>query len=119
MRSMRVGKIPIINWRDCASIDFFDIAARENPIPTQGRQPLYWVKRHGPSRTGTIIAPGTAGVVNADRLVHVDLAGHCFGRRERDLAKRNTNVGMNFAGDENFTALWKAVGDAVSVPIII
>src|SRR5205085_10684759 len=62
---------------------------------------------------------GTAGVVNADRFVHFDLAGHRFGRRERGLAKRNTNVGMNFAGDANFTALWKAVGDAASVPTII
>src|SRR5437588_325864 len=70
-------------------------------ISSQGRQALNWVERHAR------VAPRTAGVVNAERLVHFNLARHCFGRRERDFAERDTNIGMQFAGNENLFRIRK------------
>src|SRR5262249_47839558 len=95
--SMFLGKKSVIDRLNFSSFDFLNITARENPFSSQGRKPLNWIKRHGLSRTGTITSPGAARVVDADRFVHLDLARHCFRRRERDLAERNANVGMNFA----------------------
>src|ERR1700736_529374 len=94
----------IVDGLNFSTVDLFDIAAFQNPISPQGRKPSNWVKRHGPSRTG-IIAPWSAGVVNADRLVHFDFAGHRLGWRERDLAERHANIGMQFPGDVNLFAV--------------
>src|SRR6184192_605282 len=98
MRSMRIGQISIIDGLNFPSLDFLDVIPFQNPISSQGRQALNWVKRHA------WIAPRAAGIVNADRLVlkhyrrgacaTLDLAGHCFGWSERDLAERNPNIGM-------------------------
>src|SRR5260370_31300676 len=107
---MFLRQIAIIDWPNDTAVDFLDITTRENPVSTQGRKPLNWVKRHA------WIAPRTAGVVNADRFVDFDLAVHRFGRRERDLAERNPEVGVQFTGEVN---LARIVGDAVSVSILL
>src|ERR1051325_11535996 len=101
MRRMRNGEVSIVDWPNRAALDFFHIAAGENPISSQGRQALNWIERHGPSRTGTIVAPRPAGVINSHRLVDFDLAGHGFGRRERDFAEGHTDVGIKRARDVN------------------
>src|SRR5438477_2532854 len=90
---MRNGKISIINRLNFSSVDFFDITAFQNPISSQGRQALNWVKRHA------WIAPRTARVINPHRFVDLDLAGHRFGRRETDLAEWHPNVGVENAGN--------------------
>src|SRR2546430_1476512 len=107
MFGMRNGEIAVINWRDGPSFDFFHVAARENPAPTHGRKPFNWVKRHA------WIAPRTAGVVNADRLIHFDLAGHRLGRREGYFAERDAKIGMQLAGDVNFARIWKGLSDRI------
>src|SRR5882757_123423 len=89
MRSMRLGQISVIDRLDDSSGDFFHIATLQDPIAAQGRKPLYWVKRQA------WIAPWTASVVNAHRLVYLHRAGHCFGWRKRDFAKRNPHVWMH------------------------
>ena len=93
-----VEKISIIDRLDFASVDFFDIAARKihSRATPEG---LLYIDRQ------TRIAPRSAGVVNADRFVHFDLAVHCFGRRERDFAERNADVGMNFSADINLPGI--------------
>ena len=48
------------------------------------------------------ITPRAAAIVNAHRLVDFDFAVHRFRRSERDLAKRNAEFRMQFAGDVNF-----------------
>src|SRR5206468_4846198 len=55
------------------------------------------------------ISPRTARVVNADRLIGFDLAVHRFRRRERNLAKRNTKIVMQFSGDVNLARVRKVV----------
>ena len=57
------------------------------------------IDRHGR------IAPRSAGIVNADRFVHLDLAGHRFGWRERYFAERDADVGMNFSADINLPGI--------------
>src|SRR5437588_7763568 len=90
---MLLGQISVVLRTNGASFDFFDIAAITDPFRTQRRQAVFDVA------TETRIAPGTAGVVNAHRLVHFNLAGHCFCWRERYFAERNFDVCMQFAGD--------------------
>src|SRR5947209_18689783 len=107
MLGMRNGEITIINWRDGPSFDLFHVAARENPVPTQGWKPFNWVKRHAR------LAPRTAGVVNADRLVHFNLAVHRLGRRERYFPERDANIGMQFAGDENLARIGQRILDRI------
>src|SRR6266404_5127969 len=107
MFGMRNGEITIINWRDGPSFDLFHVVARENPVPTQGRKPFNRVKRHA------WIAPRTAGVVNADRFVHFDLAVHRFGRRETDFPERDAEVGMQFSGDENLARIGQRILDRI------
>src|SRR6188472_2285372 len=86
MRRMRLGQISVIDRLDDSSGDFFHIATLQDPIAAQGRKPLYWVKRHA------WIAPWTASVVNAHRLVHFDLAVHRLRRRKRDFPERHANI---------------------------
>src|SRR5437899_5954162 len=108
MFGMRNGEIAIINWRDGPSFDFFDIAARENPVPAQWRQALFNVAIE------TRLAPRTAGVVNADRLVHFNLAVHRLGRRERYFAERHAKIEMQFAGADNLFRIWKGLSDRMN-----
>ena len=44
---------------------------------------------------------GPLRVVDADRLVRLELAAEIFRRREADLAERDADVGMDFAFDVN------------------
>src|SRR5947208_14812182 len=113
MFGMRNGQITIINWRDGPSFDLFDIAAITDPFRAQRRQALF----NDPSRIGSTaefrIAPGTARVVNADRLVHFDLAVHRLRRREGYFAERDAKIGMQLAGDENLARIWKGLSDRI------
>ncbi len=88
-------KKSVIDWFYFAALVRLDVLAFQNPFSSQWRQALNWVKRHA------WIAPRTAGVVNADRLVYFDLARHRFGRSEGYFAARDANIGMQLAGDEN------------------
>ena len=51
-------QIAIIDWLNDAAFDFLNIAARENPVPTQGRKPLDWVRTS--SFLGAAVALATA-----------------------------------------------------------
>src|SRR5207253_7285092 len=78
-----------------------------NPFRTEWRQTLFDI-------AGEVwIIPWTAGVVNAHRIVYLDLAGHRFRWREIDLAKRNANVRMNLGGDVNLFRVRKVVAAVV------
>src|SRR4030095_14852747 len=99
MRSMRNGEVSIIDWLNFSSVDLFNVTAFQNPLLSQGRKPLNWVERHAR------IAPGTARVVNAHRLVHFHLAVDGFGRCERNFPERNAQIRMNFAREVNLLAL--------------
>src|SRR5947209_16451617 len=92
-------KKSVVDWSNFATVDLFHVAAFQYPILSQGRQALNRVERHAR------IAPGTAGVVNADRFVDLNLAGHGFRWREIYFAERNANVGMDFPGDENLAGI--------------
>src|SRR5256885_16113008 len=101
MFGVRHGEITVVDWFDRAPIDFLNVIAFQNPISSQGRKPLNWVERHCPSRIGSIISPGTAGVVNPNRFVGFNLAGHGFGGRETYFAEGDANLRMNFPRDVN------------------
>ncbi len=90
---MRLGKVAIVDRRNFAPFDFLNIAAGADPIGAQRGKSLI----HVDLLIG--IAPRSAGVVNADRFVHFNLAGHGFGRREGDFAERNADVGVELAGE--------------------
>lgn len=90
---MRLGQIPIINWLNFAAFDFLRISARENPISPQRWQPLNCIDRHA------LITPWPARVVDAHWFVRLEVAVEIFGRREAYFAKRDADIGMDFAFD--------------------
>src|SRR5206468_9169609 len=100
---MFLGEKAVVNGLEFASFDFFDIAARANPFRAQLRQTACHID------ICISIAPRTARIVNTHRLVHFDLAIHRFRRRERNLAERNTKIGMQFPGHVNFARIRKVV----------
>src|SRR5438876_10838993 len=51
------------------------------------------------------VAPRAARVVHAHRLVHFNLAAHCFRRRQRNFAERHPKVGMQFAVQVNLLGI--------------
>ena len=55
------------------------------------------------------VAPWTAGVVDADGLVHFDLAAHCFCRGETDLAERDAEVEMELSGEVDLAGIREVV----------
>ena len=69
-------------------VDFFDVAAIANPFRAQRRKSLCHIA------VKIRITPWAARVVNPHRLVDLDFTVHRLSRRERDLAERNTDVGM-------------------------
>src|SRR5262249_1423978 len=103
MRSMRVGEPAIINRLNLAAFGFFNVAAVADPLGAQRRKS----SRDIAVKIG--ITPWTAGVVNAHRLLHLNLAAHRFRRRECDFAKRHANVRINFARDVNLARIRKTV----------
>ena len=90
---VRNGQVSIVDRRDRAPGGLFHIAAVANPFCPQCRQAFRYIDM----LIG--IAPRAARVVNADRLIHLDLAAHRFRRRERDLAEWDAEIGMLLAGD--------------------
>ena len=88
---MLLGEVSIIDRRYLATDDFFYIAAVANPFRAQRRQTF------GDIDMLIGVAPRAAGVVNADRLVHFDLAAHRFRRGERDFAEGNAQIAMQLA----------------------
>jgi hypothetical protein len=103
MLSVLNRKVSIINWPNDSAFVFFHISALQDPIAARGRKPVYWIKSHA------WIAPRAAGIVNAHRLVHFDLAIHRFRRRQRDFPERNANVYMQFPRNVNLFGIWKLV----------
>src|SRR6266404_7090573 len=99
MRSMRVRKPAIIDRLNSAPFVFFDIATVPDPFCAQRRKTLCYV----PLKIG--IAPWPAGVINAHRVVRLNIAVHRFCWGESDFAERHTNVGMDFAQDVNLAAV--------------
>src|SRR5947208_16365157 len=91
-----------------AYFTLFEIAANTDPFRAKCRHAFFNVA------TETRLAPGIAGVVNADRLVHFDLAVHRLGRREGDFAERDAKIGMQLAGDENLLRIWKGFSDRMN-----
>src|SRR6266480_18516 len=96
-RSLRVHfrQIPVIARHDRSARDLFNVATRANPGRSQWRQTFFNLTIE------TVVAPRTAGVINAHRLVRLDLASYRLRRRKSDFAERHKNVGMNFAADIN------------------
>ena len=87
-----------------------DVISSENPIRAQRRQTLV----HVHLLIG--VAPGAAGVVNADGFVDFDLAGHGFGRRERDFAEGDADVGVELTGEVDLAGVGeRRVGGRVSI----
>src|SRR6266545_7859043 len=107
MGGMRFRQVSIINGLNDSSFDLVHISTFQDPIAAQGWKPLYWVKRHA------WIAPRTARIINAHRLVYFDLAVHRFRQRERDFPKWHANVPMQFAIDVNLFGAWKLVAAGV------
>ncbi len=103
MLGVRSGEIAIIDRRDGATVDFLHIAAVANPFGAQRRQAFGYIDL----LIG--VAPRAARVVDADRLVHFDLAAHGFCRREGDFAERNADVGMELAGDVDLAGVGQLV----------
>src|SRR6202030_4629504 len=93
------GKIAVVLRADGAAVNTFDVAALNNPRLAQRRQPFLHLERNG------FVAPGTAGVVNADWLVDFDFAGDRFRRGGRDFAEGGAQIGVEFAGDVDLLAV--------------
>src|SRR5205085_7995178 len=82
-------------------LDFLDIAARDDPWVAHRRQPLLDIsfKARVTPRPGTII--------NADRIVRLSGAASSFSRAQRNLPKRDAEIGMDTAGFVNFGGVWQ------------
>src|SRR5438132_356078 len=110
---MLLRQISVVLRTNGASFDFFGIAAITDPFRAQRRQALF----NDPSRIGSTaefrIAPWAAGVVNADRLVHFNLAVHRLGRREGYFPERDANIDMYLSGDVNLARIWKGLSDRI------
>ena len=98
-RGVFVGQIAVVDRSNGSAFDLFDVRTVANPLRTQRRETFF----HVDLLVG--VAPGAAGVVNADRLVRFYLAGHGFGRGERDFAERYAEIGMEVAGDVDLFAV--------------
>ena len=86
MFGMGNGEIAVIDRLNFAPVDFFHITAGGNPSRSQRREAL------GDVAAKIRIAPGTARIVHAHRLVQFEFAIHGFRRRERYLAKGNPDL---------------------------
>src|SRR5437762_9029403 len=110
---MLLGQISGVLRPHGASFAFYDVAARTDPFRAQRRQALF----NDPSRIGSSaefrIAPWAARVVNADRLVHFDLAVHRLRRREGYFPERDANIDMYLSGDVNLARIWKGLSDRI------
>src|ERR1700719_4319397 len=96
---MLLRKPSVIDGLHLAAVVRLHIATVADPFRAQRWQTLFNIAIE------ICVTPRAAGVVNAHRLVHLDLAVHRLGRRERDLAKRHANVGMQFPGSVNFARI--------------
>src|SRR6266496_1498141 len=100
MRSMRLGKIAIIDWPNHSAVIFFHISAGADPFRTQRWKTLFHVAAE------IRIAPRPASIVNAHRLIRFNLSGDGLGRGEGDFAERDTNIGMQFARNVHLFGIW-------------
>ncbi len=103
--SMLVREVTIVLRLHVASVVFRDIATGEDPVATQRRKAFS--DEAGKSR----IAPGTARVIDSNRLVDFDASVRVLCLGKVDFAKGDLHILVNFAGNVNTTAVWKNVGD--------
>ena len=86
-------EVAVVFRFDLAAIVLGNVPSPADPCLAQGRDTFARVA--GKFR----VAPWAAGVVDADRLVRLELAVEIFRRREADLAERDADFGMDFAFD--------------------
>jgi hypothetical protein len=98
------GEIPVILRANIASGIFFNVATRENPIPPESSKAFADVAEN------VGIAPGPAGVVDADRLVYFVRPVEKFGAAQFDFAEGDANVRMQNAVHEDLARVGKRVG---------
>ena len=103
MRSMRGGKVTVVDRGNGSAFDFLDVSTGADPIGAERRETALDIA------VEIGVAPGTAGVVDADWFVDFDFAGHGFRRGEGDFAERNAEIEMEFAGDENLAGIGKLI----------
>ena len=92
------GEIAVVLRLHFATVVFLDVAAFQNPVAAQRGQTF--VGRAGERR----IAPRPAAIIDAHGRILLDRAGVRLGVADFDLAHRHAEVGMQFAGHENFFA---------------
>lgn len=92
---MDVGKVAVVLGLGDAALDFFDIAAFEDPIAAQSGQAFL----HGALETG--IAPGSGAIIDANRVVGLKATVERPGGGQLDFAHGHTNIGMEGSGNVN------------------
>jgi hypothetical protein len=85
---MLAGEVAIVHRLDFAAFISGHIAALLNPAPTLGGKSLRGITIE--SR----ISPGATAVIDADRIIGLQLSGEILGRGECNLAHRDVHLGM-------------------------
>ena len=101
---VRLGKVAVILRNDGAPLVLLHVAALQDPVLADARQALLDIALEAG------IAPGAAGIVNADGGVGFDLAAHRLGMRERDLAHGHAQAGVDAALQVNAAAVGQGLG---------
>ena len=92
MRRRRSARFP--RYRQAR--DFLDIAATQDPVAPQRRQAVFGVAVKG------LVSPRAAAIVDADRFIGPGFAVEGFGWSQGDLAERNSEIGVEPAGEIYF-----------------
>src|SRR5688572_29729626 len=101
---MAFGKVAVVFGTNRATGIFFDIGARQNPISAHGGQAFTDIAKY------IWIAPGPAGVIDPERLVHLEATVEKFGAAQFDLTERDTDIGMKDTFNEHFARVGERVG---------
>ena len=90
------GEITVVLRFHFATVNFFHVATRTNPVCPQRGQP------HLGSSRKIRIAPRPGAIIDAHRRVWRDRAGVRLGIGDGDFTHRHANVRMNCPSHENF-----------------
>ncbi len=90
-----LGEVTVVAGFNGPTLVFLDVASTEDPSFAQRWQ----TGLDGAGVAG--VAPGTGGVVNADRFIHLDPSVEVLGRAEGDFPHRNADIGVDLSFDVN------------------
>src|SRR3989442_9438397 len=98
------GQVSIITRLHLAALIFLNVVSTQNPFTTEGGQAIF------DAAARVLIAPRSAGVINAHWLIGFYAAIEKFRGMQRDFAERYSKFRMQFSRHVNLGRVWKLVG---------